>query len=42
LTASDLDQAWREHLATYHAPADGSGILPQTAFEGGVVPEFLR
>jgi hypothetical protein len=30
------------HLATYHQPADGSGVPLHTAVEGGVVPEFRR
>jgi len=41
-TAFDLDAAWMTHLATYHQPADGSGVPLQTAVEGGVVPEFRR
>jgi tetratricopeptide (TPR) repeat protein len=41
-TAFDLDAAWMTHLATYHQPPDGSGVPLQTAFEGGVVPEFRR
>lgn len=41
-TAFDLDQVWMVHLTTYHQPADGSEIPLQTAFEGGVVPEFRR
>ncbi|MFM2004449.1 MAG: hypothetical protein RLZZ09_104, partial [Pseudomonadota bacterium] len=41
-TAFDLDAAWMNHLATYHQPADGSGVPLQTAVEGGLVPEFRR
>jgi hypothetical protein len=41
-TAFDLDAAWMTHLAAYHQPPDGSGVPLQTAFEGGVVPEFRR
>jgi hypothetical protein len=41
-TAFDLDAAWMTHQATYHQPADGSGIPLQTAVEGRVVPEFRQ
>jgi hypothetical protein len=41
-TAFDIDQAWQNHLTTYHPPGEGEEPITQTALEADLTPKFRR